>query len=211
MAQSRGPAGDAARPRIQAAGIQVLGLLEMRGLDFSRVFCLGLNSGALPAPPRPLPCSPPPENAWSWGAPIRASITLRGNSSTTFGRRPRARPDPAPVVGRGRTSRHPPYLGKWSPAERGAHLPQPAWLRSPAVSGRQVPAAAAAQGTATFPPLPLPGEISFSQVGAALACPAASCWKSCSKPGTARDPSGLNPRERGDRLHGVLASFHHRL
>ncbi len=42
-------------PGIQTAGIQVLGLLEMRGLDFDRVFCLGMNSGALPAPPRPLP------------------------------------------------------------------------------------------------------------------------------------------------------------
>ena len=42
-------------PGIQAAGIQVLGLLEMRGLDFSHVFCLGMNSGTLPAPPRPLP------------------------------------------------------------------------------------------------------------------------------------------------------------
>ena len=42
-------------PGVQEAGIQVLGLLEMRGLAFSRVFCLGLNSGAFPPPPRPLP------------------------------------------------------------------------------------------------------------------------------------------------------------
>ena len=70
-------------PGIQAAGIQVLGLLEMRGLDFYHVFCLGMNSGTLPAPPRPLPLlsgrrkTPGPgRNA------IRASITLPRNFST---------------------------------------------------------------------------------------------------------------------------------
>src|SRR5208337_1840591 len=34
-------------PGIQEAGIQVLGLLEMRGLEFSRVFCQPRNSPAI--------------------------------------------------------------------------------------------------------------------------------------------------------------------
>ena len=45
------PAG----PRVQEAGVQVLGWLETRGLDFDRIFCLGMNSGAFPGAPRPLP------------------------------------------------------------------------------------------------------------------------------------------------------------
>ncbi|MFZ2087822.1 MAG: hypothetical protein WAU47_04540, partial [Desulfobaccales bacterium] len=42
-------------PGVQDAGIQVMGWLEMRGLDFDRVFCLGMNSGAFPGASRPLP------------------------------------------------------------------------------------------------------------------------------------------------------------
>ena len=36
-------------------GIQIQGLLELRGLDFDAVFCLGLNMGVFPPPPRHLP------------------------------------------------------------------------------------------------------------------------------------------------------------
>ena len=36
-------------------GIQIQGLLELRGLDFDAVFCLGLNMGVFPPAPRHLP------------------------------------------------------------------------------------------------------------------------------------------------------------
>jgi probable DNA repair protein len=39
----------------EEAGIQVLGIIESRGLDFEKLYVLGLSAGSLPRPVRPLP------------------------------------------------------------------------------------------------------------------------------------------------------------
>ena len=50
-------------PGTSEAGIQIQGLLELRGLDYDVIFCLGLNMGFFPPPPRTLPLLTFPERA----------------------------------------------------------------------------------------------------------------------------------------------------
>ena len=52
----------------EEAGIQVLGIIESRGLDFDRLYVLGLAAGSLPRPVRPLPLLDPQERQSVLGA-----------------------------------------------------------------------------------------------------------------------------------------------
>lgn len=52
----------------EEAGIQVLGIIESRGLDFDKLYVLGLAAGSLPKPVRPLPLLDPQERQSVLGA-----------------------------------------------------------------------------------------------------------------------------------------------
>jgi RecB family exonuclease len=199
-------------PGIQAAGIQVLGLLEMRGLEFSRVFCLGMNSGALPAPPRPLPLLSPGEKRLVLGGTYQSQhhfaaelfANVRGAAPHLTLTRPR-------LVDQEERVSTPLYTGDWEPAEMAVlSVPDPAWLRSPAVK-----AAFAAPDSPAVPVYPdqvlawdLPAQLSLSQISTALGCPCRFLLETLLK---IRDlpeiDAGLDPRTRGQLLHDVLARF----
>ncbi len=199
-------------PGIQAAGVQVLGLLEMRGLDFSHVFCLGMNSGTLPAPPRPLPLLSPGEKRLVLGGTYQSQHhfaaelfhNLLGTAACLTLTRPQA-VDQEERVGT------PVYPGEWGQAEMAVLTsPDPAWLRSPAVQAVfHAPAPPAVPPRPEPPhPVPLPGEISLSQVSTALACPCRFLLENLLKIRELPEiEAGLDPRERGQLLHEVLASF----
>jgi RecB family exonuclease len=199
-------------PGVQAAGIQVLGLLEMRGLEFSRVFCLGMNSGALPAPPRPLPLLAPGEKRLVLGGTYQSQhhfaaelfANVRGAAPHLTLTRPR-------LVDQEERVSTPLYLGEWEPAEMAVlSVPDPAWLRSPAVK-----AAFAAPDSPAWPGYPdqllawdLPGQLSLSQISTALGCPCRFLLETLLKIRELPDlGAGLDPRIRGQLLHDVLARF----
>ena len=199
-------------PGIQTAGIQVLGLLEMRGLDFDHVFCLGMNSGSLPAPPRPLPLLSGAEKRLVLGGTYPSQHhfaaelfhNLLGAATNLTLTRPRS-------VDQEEQVSTPLYLGEWTQAEMAVlATPNPAWLRSLAIQAVfQAPAAPGFPGY-SYPPLPfpLPGEISLSQVSTALACPCRFLLENLLKIRELPEiTSGLDPRERGQLLHDVLARF----
>jgi RecB family exonuclease len=199
-------------PGIQAAGIQVLGLLEMRGLDFSRVFCLGMNSGTLPAPPRPLPLLAAGEKRQVLGGTYQSQhhfadelfANLLGVAPHLTLTRPR-------LVDQEERVSTPMYLGEWGQAEIAVlSVPHPAWLRSAAIQA--VFHAPASPAFPEYPdqPLswPLPGQISLSQVSAALSCPCRFFLEFLLKIRELPEvEGGLDPRERGQLLHTVLARF----
>jgi RecB family exonuclease len=199
-------------PGIQTAGIQVLGLLEMRGLDFSHVFCLGMNSGSLPAPPRPLPLLSAAEKRLVLGGTYPSQHhfaaelfhNLLGAASNLTLTRPRSVDQEDQVS-------TPLYLGEWTPAEMAVlATPDPAWLRSAAIQAVfHAPAAPAIPGYPDLPfPWTLPGEISVSQVGSALRCPCRFLLENLLKIRELPEiEAGLDPRERGQMLHEVLARF----
>ncbi len=199
-------------PGIQEAGIQVLGLLEMRGLAFSRVFCLGLNSGALPPPPRPLPLLSGREKQAVLGGTYQSQhrfarelfSTFLGAAPQIVLTRPRVAEDEERVGS-------PVYLGKWEPRESAVlSVPRAAWLRSPAVL--------AAFRSRSLPPfegygdglfkMPVPEQLSLSQAAAALRCPCRFLLEVLLAVAELPEiEAGLDPRERGEALHRVLARF----
>jgi RecB family exonuclease len=198
-------------PGVQEAGIQVLGLLEMRGLEFDRVFCLGMNSGSLPPPPRSLPLLTAAERRAVLGGTYQSQHqfsrelydTLLGAAPDLVLTRPKVTEDEERVGS-------PMYLGIWEPQELAVlSRPHRAWLRSPAVR------AAFAGGGTTFPgypdsPLPLnfDPQLSLSKAATALGCPCRFLLDIILKLKELPEiEAGLDPRERGDRLHKVLARF----
>jgi RecB family exonuclease len=203
---------DLAGPGIQDAGIQVLGLLETRGLAFSRVFCLGMNSGAFPPPPRPLPLLSPREKQAVLGGTYQSQHhfaaelyhNLLAAAPEIILTRPRVT-DEEERVGT------PFFTGEWEPRESAPlSTPQAAWLRSLAVK-----AAFESYSLPAFPgyadrvfQLSLPVQLSVSQAATALRCPCRFLLEH--RLAVAELPeieAGLDPRERGELLHAVLARF----
>ena len=199
-------------PGLQAAGLQVLGLLEMRGLDFSHVFCLGMNSGAFPPPPRSLPLLTAAERRAVLGGTYQSQHefsrelydTLLGAAPDLTLTRPRVAEDEERVGS-------PLYLGSWEPQEMAVlSRPHPAWLRSPAVRAAFSSAGGTALAGYDDGPLSisLPAELSVSKAATALSCPCRFLLEIILKLKELPEiEAGLDPRERGDRLHKVLAQF----
>jgi exodeoxyribonuclease-5 len=197
---------------VQDAGLQVLGLLEMRGLDFDRVICLGLNSGVFPPPPRPLPLLSASEKQRVLGGTYQSQHHFARELYDTFlGAAPQITLTRPRTIDQEEGVATPMFLGKWD-EEQMAPLsqPHPAWLRSPAV--RAVFAAAVSPGPqpqAEAPiSIPLPAEVSLTQAQTALGCACRFLLEVLLKIRELPEiEAGLSPTERGDRLHKVLARF----
>ncbi len=198
---------------VQEAGIQILGLLEMRGLEFDRVFCLGLNSGALPASPRPLPLLSPGERSrvlggtyasqHRFGADLYANL-LGCAPHLTF-TRPLTVNDEEQVG-------TPFYLGKWQPAPDWQPVlsrPQPAWLLAPSVRAAFAGQDDQSSGQVSeFLCLPLPPELHVTHLQTALSCRCRFLFEVLLGLEALPDiEAGLPPMDRGNYLHRVLARF----
>ncbi|MBM4286072.1 MAG: hypothetical protein FJ128_12645 [Deltaproteobacteria bacterium] len=198
-------------PGAEEAGLQVLGLLEMRGLDFDRVFCLGLNAGALPAGPRFHPLLTARENALTLGgtheSQQRFARELWGHLLASAPHLVLTRPR---VVQEEENVAFPLWGGEWR-EEKFCPLsrPHPAWVSAPpvrALLGAQGSIRADTEEPAV--PLPCPTELRITQADMALACPCRFLLEVLLA--LRRLPeieSGLSPLERGERLHRVLADF----
>ena len=199
-------------PGVQEAGVQVLGWLETRGLDFDRVFCLGMNSGAFPGSARPLPLLSRFERERVLGGTQESQDKFaRELFDTLLGAAPHltlTRPtleNQEPQVGT------PFFLGDWEPRRMPLpSQPHPAWVRVPMVQaaltrpqGGEGPREL--QGTLI---LTLPEELHVTQLGKALGCPLRFVLEDLL--GLKELPeieAGLDPRERGEKLHKLLATF----
>lgn len=199
-------------PGVQEAGIQVLGLLEMRGLDFDHVFCLGMNSGTLPPPPRPLPLLTALEKRRVLGGTYHSQhLFARELYEGFLGAAPRTVLTRPRVVDQEERVSTPFYPEPWQPAEMALlSVPHPAWLRVPAVDAAfRAPRIPAFPGYPDAPVLlELPESLSLSRLTPALQCP---CRFFLEVLLAIRElpeiAPGLDPRERGDQLHKVLARF----
>jgi ATP-dependent helicase/nuclease subunit B len=199
-------------PGVQEAGVQVLGWLEMRGLDFDRVFCLGMNSGNFPGGARPLPLLSRAEREQVLGGTQESQDQFAREQFDSFlGTAPLltltrpAQENQEPQVGT------PFFLQVWEECRLPLlSRPDGAWVRVPFVQaalahpeGGEAPREL--QGTLT---LALPQELRVTQVGNALGCRFRFVLQNLL--GLRELPeieSGLDPRERGQKLHEVLARF----
>ena len=166
-------------------------------------------AGPAPAPPLALRRRKTPGPGRNLSEP--ASL-CRGTLPQSVGGRAPPHPDPAPSGGPGRTGKHPDIFGGVGPRPtwRCSTIPNPAWLRSPAIQA--VFHAPEPAGLPEYPDPPLllslPGEISLSQVSTALRCPCRFLLENLLKIKELPEiEAGLDPRERGQLLHEVLARF----
>jgi RecB family exonuclease len=195
---------------VQDAGIQVLGLLEMRGLDFDHVLCLGLNSGVFPPPPRPLPLLSPGEKQKILGGTYQSQHHFaREIFDALLAAAPEITLTRARSVDQEEAVATSMYLGQWqeesiSPLSQ----PHPAWLRSPGVRAALAPPESPSPEAAAPISIPLPAEVSLTQAQTALGCPCRFLLEVLLAIRELPEiEAGLSPPERGDRLHKVLARF----
>jgi RecB family exonuclease len=194
-------------------GIQIQGLLELRGLDFEAVFCLGLNMGVFPPPPRPLPLLSSREKplvlGGDYGSQREFAETsyryLLAAAPRLIFTRPLVDEDEerlaSPVI--------PPIWEKDPLTFAALSQPHPAWLGSPAVRAAfRPPAPGQPEDQVEHLFIRLPEVISLSALETALTCPCQFYLSVLL--GLKELPDiepGLPPRDRGSVIHEVLHAF----
>lgn len=201
-------------PGSTEAGLQIQGLLEMRGLDFAVVFCLGLNQGQLPQPPRQLPLLTPEERRRVLGGSYESQLEfaeiafryLQAAAPRLVCTRPRYLEE---------EEQTPCYLVRqpWQESQFALLArPHPFWLRVPAVRAVWQPPPPPPALTCYLVSVPRKPELSLTAISQALACPCrfflAEILALAELPEV---EGGLAPLARGALIHQVLEEFLRRL
>ncbi len=199
---------------VQDAGIQILGLLEIRGLDFARVFCLGMNSGVFPAPPRPLPLLSPEERSRVLGGTYTSQHQFAADLyANLLGSAPHLTFTRPLMVTEEEQVGTPLWPGPWQDAPGWRPIlthPHPAWLMAPPVRAAFTTEqeGIATQRVAEALCLPLPQALHITHLQTALACPCRFLFEVLLAIQDLPDiEAGLPPLDRGVFLHRVLARF----
>lgn len=201
-----------AGPGSEESGLQILGLLETRGLDFDQVVCLGMNSGVFPGPPRTLPLLSPAEKAHVLGGSTESQHRFaRVLFDNLLGVAPQITLTRPRLIQEEEQVSTPFWGGDWIPGALPIlSQPHPVWLRVPAVLAAFQPSEAefpSLEG-GVVPAVSLPQKLSVSQAQTALLCPCRFLLEVLL--GLKELPEvqrGILPRERGEKLHLVLHRF----
>lgn len=196
----------------EEAGIQILGLIESRGLSFDRLYVPGLSAENLPMPVRPFPFLDPTERVLIQGGTAESQYSF---ASTAFNHllaasshitllRPEYR-DIEPIP----PSPFCPDSGERAVADLW-HAPDAVWARAEWLQkgkkGLEKPSEAPLDPSLEGEILPT--SISVSQLETALTCPFKFLAEAVIKL-TPLEPiiDGIPPQERGKRLHQALSRF----
>ncbi|NVM21860.1 MAG: PD-(D/E)XK nuclease family protein [Desulfobacterales bacterium] len=200
----------------EEAGIQMLGLIESRGMSFEKLYVPGLAAGSLPRPVRPLPFLSPSERHRVQGGTAESQFEF---AQEAFGHLLACAPDvtlmrpeeeaaeplaPSPFWAGAVSEEMSQVVDLWN-------APDGVWARAAWLQG----ARNGLENSKTFPPADPPvegdlvaGAISVSELSTALACPFRFYAESILKVITLDEPvMGISARERGALLHKVLAIF----
>jgi ATP-dependent helicase/nuclease subunit B len=200
----------------EEAGIQVLGIIESRGLSFEKLYVLGLSAGSLPGPVRPLPFLDVWERHRVQGATAESQFRfarqafrhlLACAAHVTL-----IRPDeesaeplaPSPFWTQTVAEDRHDMIDLWNAPD--AVWARAAWLQQ-AKKGLERPA--------TFPPADppvgghlLPKTVSVSYLSTAFVCPFRFYVETILNVFPLDEiVIGISPLDRGNRLHNVLALF----
>ena len=204
------------------AGIQILGLIESRGLDFDKLYVLGLDDRALPMPVRPLPFLDISERKLIQGGTAESQhklglmafsnlISLAPDVTLLRAEQEDSKPLlPSPFWPDNESEK---YLDIWS-------APGPAWARADwlraAYEGLKIAADESKPKIACIKTsddtllegAALPDRISASSIEKAIICPFRFLVDMILKikPLEELQPV-VSPMERGIRIHRILASF----
>ncbi|MBE9547088.1 MAG: PD-(D/E)XK nuclease family protein, partial [Proteobacteria bacterium] len=201
------------------AGIQIMGLIESRDLDFDKLYVLGLDDRALPQPVKPLPFldtserklvqGGTPESQYEFGLKTFSNLISCAPDITLLrAEQEDSKPlSPSPFWPVSETEKH---LDIWSD-------PGPAWVRAnwlrsayEGLKSNVIPTEAEIYSgkDSSLDPSILPEKISASNMETAIICPfrflADVILKI--KPLDKASPA-VSPMERGIRVHRALASF----
>lgn len=201
----------------EEAGIQVLGIIESRGLSFDKLYVLGLSAGSLPRPTRPLPFLDVRERHQVQGATAESQYIF---GQEAFGHLLACAPD-VTLIRPEEESAEPlapsPFWAQVE-AEEEIHCVIDPWNAQDSVWGRAAWLQEAKKGLAhpqTFPPDDspvkghrLPETISVSRLAVAFVCPFRFYAETILNlfPVDELIP-GISPMDRGNRLHKALAFF----
>ncbi|MBW2020590.1 MAG: PD-(D/E)XK nuclease family protein [Deltaproteobacteria bacterium] len=200
----------------EEAGIQVLGIIESRGLSFEKLYILGLSAGSLPRPVRPLPFLDPWERQRVQGATAESQFRF---AQEAFGHLLACARDVTlirPEEDAAEPLAPSPFWAQAVPEE--THHVIDLWNAPDGVWARAAWLHRAKKGLerpAVFPPADLPVEghilpetVSVSQLSAAFACPFRFYAEFILKVFPLDElVVGISPLDRGNRLHKVLALF----
>jgi ATP-dependent helicase/DNAse subunit B len=201
----------------EEAGLQVLGLIESRGLSFDKLYVLGLSAGSLPRPVRPLPLLDVQERPLVQGATVESQFTFAREAfghllacapHHTILMRPEedsAEPlAPSPFFTEAVSRESRPVMDVWN-------APDPAWSRAAWLQQ----AKQGLENGSDFPPSDqpleahqLPDTVSVARLATAFACPFRFFVETVFKLVPLDELIlGISPRDRGNVLHRVLAHF----
>lgn len=200
----------------EETGIQVLGIIESRGLSFEKLYVLGLSAGSLPRPVRPLPFLDMWERHRVQGATAESQFRF---AQEAFRHLLACAPDVTLIRPEEESAEPLAPSAFWSQTvtEETHHVidlwnvPDAAWTRAAwlqrAKKGLESPA--------IFPPADAPVEghlfpktVSVSRLSTAFVCPFRFYAETILKVFPLDELIiGISPLDRGNRLHKVLALF----
>lgn len=201
----------------EQAGVQVMGLIESRGLTFERLFLLGMTSTALPQPVRPLPFLGPEERPHLQAATLKSQYEF-GRSAfqhllavapdITLLRPEQVDGEPMPPT--------PFWPGPWENLTVPPYqMPDAAWARASWLRSawRGLTRLGAVPGQESLQEaVPFPEKLPVSALAVACQCPFRFLVQELLGLEPLPPPAaGLPPELRGLRLHRVLACITRRL
>lgn len=206
---------------VDDAGIQVLGRLDARGLAFEKVFAVGLISGILPRPVRPLPLMGADERGKVPGGTHESQLAL---ARYIFGNILASAPDVTlsrPAIGRdGEVCLPSPFWPVEEEIKAAPVIPwkdelramrRAEWVRaavSGMIPGEELPSDLPRMEDFNTAPVPFSEPVSVSALEVALLCPARFAFRHILHlDELPQIEAGIAPPEKGQRIHEILAEF----
>jgi hypothetical protein len=196
----------------EQAGVQVMGLIESRGLAFQHLFLLGMTSTALPQPTRPLPFLDTEERKHILGATLKSQYEF---AHSAFQHLMAAAPDivltrPAEIEGEP-ISATPFWAEPWQRTsvdfwnKPDTSWARARWLRS-AWKGFTEPYLEETEPDHLTTPVPFPESLSVSSLTVAFQCPFRFLIQELLRLKPLTEPvGGVRPEDRGRSIHRALA------
>ena len=202
----------------ELAGVQVMGLIESRGLAFQRLFLLGMTSTALPQPVRPLPFLDFEERRQILGGTLRSQYEfahaafqhLLATAPEIILTRPEEiEGEPVSATPFWPTGWQSAAVDFWTIPDAGWSRAR--WLRS-AWKGFIEPRSKETAADHLITPIPFPNSLSVSSLAVAFQCPFRFLIQELLQLKPLAEPvGGLRPEDRGLSVHQVLACITRKL
>ncbi|MBW2631243.1 MAG: PD-(D/E)XK nuclease family protein [Deltaproteobacteria bacterium] len=200
------------------AGIQIMGTIESRGLDFDKLYVLGMDDRSLPQPARPLPFLDSAERKLVQGGTTESQYEF---AKSAFDHLMSLAPDITLLRAEQEELKPLTPSPFWPGNEEKKstdiwNVPDPAWLRAgwlrSAYDGLNERVVLEPPEDPLLDPDIIPETVSVSRFQKAVTCPYLFFVESILKiePLEKIEPDA-SPREKGDRIHRTLALFTQRL